>query len=164
MRRFGSWHHPVPALLAGTSPGAVLRHDIRALATPLPVFHQGRVALLGDAAHAMTPNLGQGGCQAIEDAVVLAHLTAPGADVPAALAAYSGMRVPRATAIARRSWQLGRLSAWTSRPAVALRTGLFSLAGLLGSASRAGRPRTCRERRAEGRRGLDGRHMGVRQR
>ena len=50
--------------------------------------------MLGDAAHAMTPNMGQGGCQAIEDAVVVAHLLADDADVPAALAAYTEGQTP----------------------------------------------------------------------
>jgi 2-polyprenyl-6-methoxyphenol hydroxylase-like FAD-dependent oxidoreductase len=68
---FGGWHDPIPALLRATRPESLLLHDIRYLATPLPSFHRGRVVLLGDAAHAMTPDLGQGGCQALEDAVAL---------------------------------------------------------------------------------------------
>jgi 2-polyprenyl-6-methoxyphenol hydroxylase-like FAD-dependent oxidoreductase len=68
---FGRWHDPIPALLRATRPESLLLHDIRHLATPLPTFHRGRVVLLGDAAHAMTPDLGQGGCQALEDAVEL---------------------------------------------------------------------------------------------
>ena len=40
-------------------------------AAPLPRFVQGRVALLGDSAHATTPDLGQGACQALEDSVVI---------------------------------------------------------------------------------------------
>lgn len=94
-RRFGAWHDPIPALLDRLDPGTaepvgILHHDFHELAVPLPRFHAGRVALLGDAAHAMTPNLGQGGCQAVEDAVVLAHLLARDPDVPSALAAYRG--------------------------------------------------------------------------
>ncbi|MER6827067.1 FAD-dependent oxidoreductase [Streptosporangium sp. NPDC000563] len=77
-RLFGDWHSPIPELLAAASSEKVLRNDIRYLATPLPAMHRGRVALLGDAAHAMTPNLGQGACQAIEDAVVLAHVVGDG--------------------------------------------------------------------------------------
>jgi 2-polyprenyl-6-methoxyphenol hydroxylase-like FAD-dependent oxidoreductase len=50
----------VPALLAGVTPGQVLRLDVAELAAPLPSFHRGRVALLGDAAHPMTPNLQPG--------------------------------------------------------------------------------------------------------
>src|ERR1700720_3570214 len=50
---------------------AILRNDIYDR-EPLPLWSENRITLLGDAAHPMTPNLGQGGCQAIEDAVVLA--------------------------------------------------------------------------------------------
>jgi 2-polyprenyl-6-methoxyphenol hydroxylase-like FAD-dependent oxidoreductase len=103
LRRFGDWHHPVPALLAAVTPGHVLRHDVYHQTDPLPAFHRGRTALLGDAAHAMSPNLAQGGNQAIEDAVVLAHHLAFGADRAAGLAAYSAERLPRTTAVVRRA-------------------------------------------------------------
>ncbi|MZD08726.1 NAD(P)-binding protein, partial [Streptomyces sp. SID5785] len=56
-RLFGGWHHPVPAILDAAEPDGVLRHDVHDLADPLPAFHRGRVALLGDAAHAMAPTL-----------------------------------------------------------------------------------------------------------
>ncbi|MEU6234463.1 FAD-dependent monooxygenase, partial [Kitasatospora sp. NPDC047058] len=91
-RRFGGWHEPVPALLAATRPDAVLHHDIGELATPLPSYTVGRVVLLGDAAHAMTPHLGQGACQALEDAVTLAAALATGPTVEAALARYDAAR------------------------------------------------------------------------
>ena len=74
---FDDWHEPIPAMLAGTPPESVLQNDIYDLAVPLVPFVQGRVVLLGDAAHAMTPNLGRGACSAIEDAGALArHLAA----------------------------------------------------------------------------------------
>ncbi|MEV6655238.1 FAD-dependent monooxygenase [Streptomyces sp. NPDC051219] len=111
VRRFAAWHDPIPALLdrlERLDPADVLHHDFCELATPLPGFHAGRVALLGDAAHAMTPNMGQGGCQAIEDAVVAAHLLAS-ENVPAALAAYTTARYRRTTRISRRSRRIGEL-------------------------------------------------------
>ncbi|RLU80426.1 monooxygenase [Streptomyces griseocarneus] len=135
-RLFGDWHHPVPGILAAADPAAVLRNDIHASAAPLPAYHHGRVALLGDAAHAMTPHLGQGGCQAIEDAVVLAHLLdeADG-DVPRALPAYTGARLPRTMDVVRRSGRIGRLTALSSVPACALRAAAISVLDRLGPAA-----------------------------
>ncbi|MFE4631761.1 FAD-dependent monooxygenase [Streptomyces sp. NPDC056773] len=120
LRRYGTWHDPIPALLERIDPAAVLQHDLYDLAAPLPRFHQGRLAWLGDAAHAMTPNLGQGGCQAVEDAAVLAHLL-DGADVRAALAAYSAARCARTDALRVRSRRAGRVAALTHPLAVAAR-------------------------------------------
>ncbi|MFG3344294.1 FAD-dependent oxidoreductase [Streptomyces sp. NPDC048018] len=129
-RRFGAWHDPIPALLdrVGRLPAAdVLRHDLYELAAPLPRLHHGRIAWLGDAAHAMAPNLGQGGCQAVEDAVVLAHLLPAGdggddADaVPAALAAYTAARRDRTDAVRVRARRAGRLGALRHPLAAAVR-------------------------------------------
>ncbi|MFI7238880.1 FAD-dependent monooxygenase [Streptomyces cyaneofuscatus] len=126
IRRFGAWHDPIPALLdrlgrRNPDPVGVLHHDFYELASPLPRFHSGRVALLGDAAHAMTPNMGQGGCQAIEDAVVVAHLLADDADVPAALAAYTKARHRRTTRISSRSRRIGELARLSHPLAVSAR-------------------------------------------
>jgi 2-polyprenyl-6-methoxyphenol hydroxylase-like FAD-dependent oxidoreductase len=129
--RFGRWHDPIPALLASVPPGQVLRLDVAELAEPLPAFHRGRVALLGDAAHPMTPNLGQGACQALEDAAVLTRLvTGRAADAgPAALAAYTAARLPRTTDITRWSRRAATMTTWTSPPAIAFRDNLTWLLG-----------------------------------
>jgi 2-polyprenyl-6-methoxyphenol hydroxylase-like FAD-dependent oxidoreductase len=97
-QRFGTWHEPIPAVLAHTQPGAVLRHDIYRLPN-LDSYHRGSVVLLGDAAHAMTPNLGQGGGQALEDAIVLAAAVSRTRDVATALAHYDHERRPRTQAM-----------------------------------------------------------------
>ncbi|MFG2901902.1 FAD-dependent monooxygenase [Streptomyces zaomyceticus] len=143
LRLFGDWHHPVPEILAAVDPDQVLRHDVHHLPDPLPAFHRGRVALLGDAAHAMMPSLGQGGNQAIEDAVVLAHHAAPAPAVhptraapgfrpSRALAAYTGDRLPRTTAIVRRAARTGALTMLSARPAVALRSTLVGAVSRFG--------------------------------
>ncbi|MEV4441743.1 FAD-dependent monooxygenase [Streptomyces sp. NPDC049577] len=106
-RRFGHWHDPIPALIDATPAGRVLRHDVLELAVPPPSYASGRIALLGDAAHAMTSDLGQGACQALEDAVVLAAALAGDEDVPRALARYDEQRRPRAGAIAEASRRMG---------------------------------------------------------
>ncbi|MFJ1757778.1 FAD-dependent monooxygenase [Kitasatospora sp. NPDC088134] len=146
-RRFGGWHHPVPELLAATAPAAVLHHDVRELRTPLPSFTVGRAVLLGDAAHAMTPNLGQGACQALEDAVTLAAALADATsttdtgttgtgtgtgtgttDLPAALAAYDAARRPRTRAVALAARRAGRMGQGLRNPvAVAARNAAMRL-------------------------------------
>jgi 2-polyprenyl-6-methoxyphenol hydroxylase-like FAD-dependent oxidoreductase len=133
VRRFGGWHEPIPSLLASAAPGDVLRHDVAELAGPLSSFHRGRVALLGDAAHPMTPNLGQGACQALEDAVVLARLAGgAGGGVEAALAAYSAARVRRTQHVVAWSRRMGAVTTWTSPLAVAVRDSLAAVVGKLG--------------------------------
>ncbi|MEV0977172.1 FAD-dependent monooxygenase [Streptomyces sp. NPDC049915] len=120
--RFAGWHDPIPELLAATRPQDVLHHDIHELATPLPTFASGRVALLGDAAHAMTTNLGQGACQALEDAVVLAAALAAEPSVEAALVRYDAERRPRSAGVARAARQAGRMGHQLTHPlAVGLR-------------------------------------------
>ncbi|MFF0075358.1 FAD-dependent monooxygenase [Streptomyces sp. NPDC005494] len=132
LRRFGDWHDPVPAIIGAVEPAQVLRHDVHQMTDPLPAYHRGRTALLGDAAHAMAPTLGQGGNQAIEDAIVLAHHVTPDADLGAGLAAYSAARQPRTTAIVRKAARLSRMMQLSGAPAVALRDGLMSTVSRLG--------------------------------
>ena len=147
-RRFGRWHDPIPGLIGAISPDRVLHDDVYWIAEPLPAYHRGRVAILGDAAHAMTPHLGQGACQAIEDAVVLASVAGPGtpAGRPAPadrrpspadrhprpdLAAYTSARLSRTRMVANGSYRATRLSGMTSPAAIALRNTGIRLAGRL---------------------------------
>jgi 2-polyprenyl-6-methoxyphenol hydroxylase-like FAD-dependent oxidoreductase len=127
VRLFGDWHDPIPAVLAAARPEDVLRHDVHHIADPLPAFHRGRVALLGDAAHAMPPTLGQGGNQAIEDAIVLAHHCDD-------LAAYSAARLPRTTAVARQAVRVARLNLTGNRAAMAVRDTLIAALSKAGPA------------------------------
>jgi 2-polyprenyl-6-methoxyphenol hydroxylase-like FAD-dependent oxidoreductase len=125
LRRFGGWHDPIPELLRSAEPGAIIRTDLYYLREPLPAMHAGRVALLGDAAHPMTPNLGQGACQAIEDAIVLAHLA--GGD----LAAYTEARLGRTAEVVRRSMSICRMTKVRNPLAVAARDAAMTLASRL---------------------------------
>ncbi|MCY1030714.1 FAD-dependent monooxygenase [Corallococcus sp. BB11-1] len=122
--RFSGWHAPIAALLAATPAERVLRTDIHDR-PPLPQWSRGRVTLLGDAAHPMTPNLGQGGCQAIEDAVVLADCLAAPGPVEDALRAYEARRLTRANQMVVRSRQMGRVGQWENGAARFVRDSLL---------------------------------------
>ncbi|AVR04123.1 FAD-dependent urate hydroxylase HpxO [Pluralibacter gergoviae] len=70
-RYFSGWAAPVQSLIARIDPQTINRIEIHDI-DPFDTLVRGRVALLGDAGHSTTPDIGQGGCAAMEDAVVLA--------------------------------------------------------------------------------------------
>lgn len=114
------FHAPVPSVVAATPDGAIVRLGIfdRPPRTP---WGRGRVTLLGDAAHPMTPNLGQGGCQAIEDAVVLGRLLTGTTSPAGALRSYEQARGGRTARMVRDSRIAGRIAQPGGRIAAALR-------------------------------------------
>ncbi|WJG12828.1 FAD-dependent monooxygenase [Gordonia sp. Swx-4] len=121
-QRFSSWHAPIGEILDATDPVDVGVLPIEELARPLSSFVRGRCVLVGDAAHAMTPNLGQGANQAMEDAATLtALLGRAGADVDDALRTYDRLRRRRTQRIARQASAVGKVGQWRSAPAVRLR-------------------------------------------
>lgn len=126
--RFAGYHAPIPQLLALSRQAPLLHRDILFL-PPLKRFVYGRAVLLGDAAHATTPNMGQGAGQALEDAMVLAvQLREHGRGaVDEALAAYDRQRVRRAATITRLSNRIGRIAQLEGRLPAALRDTLMPL-------------------------------------
>jgi len=106
---FAGWHEPIAKVVQATDAEAVSWLPIEELARPLPSFSQGRAVLLGDAAHAMTPNLGQGANQGFEDAATLCTVLRQTSDLPRALARYDTLRRPRTRDVARQSRLLGRV-------------------------------------------------------
>jgi len=119
--RFGDWHSPVGALIRATPEAEILRNDVYDRES-LKRWSVGRVTLLGDAAHPSTPDLGQGACQAIEDAVVLAGcLRERGGEPAAALEDYETRRRPRANAMSRQARRIGRMGRWKNPLACWLR-------------------------------------------
>jgi 2-polyprenyl-6-methoxyphenol hydroxylase-like FAD-dependent oxidoreductase len=102
LRRFAGWHAPVEAVLEATPDGAILRSDVYFL-NPLPRWSRDRLVLLGDAAHATTPGVGQGAAMAIEDAVVMADQLAATDELATALGRYESIRRPRAERVLKLS-------------------------------------------------------------
>jgi 2-polyprenyl-6-methoxyphenol hydroxylase-like FAD-dependent oxidoreductase len=125
-QRFRGWHHPVESLLAATSAEAILHNDIYDF-KPIKQWSQGRVTLLGDAAHPTTPNMGQGACQAIESSVVLARSLGQGNEVAASLRQYEIERMPRTAWITNQSWRIGQMGQLENNLACALRDFVMSL-------------------------------------
>lgn len=126
MARFASWHEPVAAIIEATPAERIMRTDIYDR-TPIERWHAGRVVLLGDAAHPMTPNLGQGAGQAIEDAVVLDECLAQATTIEEALTHYEQRRVARANGIVRASRQFGAIAQWSNPIAAWIRDRVMSL-------------------------------------
>lgn len=128
---FSGWHAPIPQLIAATDPADMHFTQVQEMARDLPTYAQGRLVLIGDAAHAMTPNLGQGGAQSLEDAatlaIVLDHLLAdpPGLmsteRLRRALERYDTLRLPRIREISRLSRNLGTIAHLRMPGASALR-------------------------------------------
>jgi 2-polyprenyl-6-methoxyphenol hydroxylase-like FAD-dependent oxidoreductase len=107
--RFAGWHKPIEQLLAMTPTDQIIRTDIFDR-PPISTWVDGRALLLGDAAHPMTPNLGMGACQAIEDAVVLSHALSTEPNIEAALLRYQTRRIPRANSFVNRCFRFGQVA------------------------------------------------------
>ncbi|WP_303639306.1 FAD-dependent oxidoreductase [Actinomadura madurae] len=135
------WHPAVPALIGATPPADIYVDAIARLARPLPTFAVGRIALLGDAAHAMTPDLGQGASQAFEDAAAITrHLDGAGPSMVAErLRRYDAERRPRANRLMRQSSRQSRLTSKTGATAWLRDAALRAIPSRLAT-RRAGRP------------------------
>jgi len=126
-RCFGGWHDPIPELLDRTEADACFATPVY-FRPPPTWLSRGHVVLIGDAAHPMTPDLGQGACQAIEDAVVLAEcLSKEGCSLDDSLAAFATRRLSRIRRIVREARMLGKLNSSSSRLSDLIRSSMFRL-------------------------------------
>ena len=106
---YNSFPSPIPNIIRHTAAENIIRVNLYDFA-PIKRWSRGRVVLVGDAAHAMTPNLGQGGAQATEDAFVLADALEQEATVEAAFSTYTRLRQPKAARIVHTAWWLGKVA------------------------------------------------------
>jgi 2-polyprenyl-6-methoxyphenol hydroxylase-like FAD-dependent oxidoreductase len=126
MEVFNGYHEPIPQILKQTTDHRLLHHDIYYL-PPIDRFSFGRIVLLGDAAHAMTPNMGQGAGQSIEDAFFLASHLKQNPTIEEALEKYERERIGRTRNITKMSNRIGLVAQLNGRVSVALRDSLFPL-------------------------------------
>ncbi len=108
-RKFSAFHHPIPEVLAQTRDEDLIWNDIIDL-KPIAQYAFGNICLIGDAAHATTPNMGQGACQAIEDAVVLADEIHKNEEVSVAFRKFEARRIKRTRYITNTSWNVGKVA------------------------------------------------------
>ena len=106
---FGDWNGPMRQFIEATPPESILRTDIQDRPPRFP-WGRGQLTLLGDAAHPMLPNLGQGGCQAIEDAVVLANCLKTSSSLESGLREYEKQRWRRTKYIVTNSHRICALA------------------------------------------------------
>ena len=121
---FDKYHKPIPQILQLAQEEALLHHDIYEL-PELEQFCFNRIALLGDAAHATTPNMGQGAGQAIEDAISLATHLRHAPSVDAAFQRYELERKKRTSLITRMSRWIGKMAQLDGSAPIMVRNALF---------------------------------------
>jgi 2-polyprenyl-6-methoxyphenol hydroxylase-like FAD-dependent oxidoreductase len=126
LQSFSGFHFPVAEIIRLTDSSKIIWNDIIDL-KPIPQFAFGRILLLGDAAHATTPNMGQGACQAIEGATILGKTIAKATDIQEAFRLFGQKRLKRTAFIVNRSWQIGKVAHWSNPFLCALRNLAFRM-------------------------------------
>lgn len=106
LERFADWAEPVGAIIEATPTDNIVERPI-CDRPPLKRWSEGRVVLLGDAAHPVVPSLGQGANMAFEDAYELATCLSTESNIEAALKAYENSRIPRTALIYEHSADQG---------------------------------------------------------
>jgi 2-polyprenyl-6-methoxyphenol hydroxylase-like FAD-dependent oxidoreductase len=126
LEMFQDWHQPIPELIAATEEANILKTDLYDRVPTFP-WSKENITLLGDAAHPTLPTLGQGGCMALEDALVLSRCLIENAEVILAFQEYESQRFPRTKMIVEESLQAAQMINWENPAAVALRETVMKL-------------------------------------
>lgn len=123
---FKEYHFPIPTLLNNTDEHQMIHRDVFDI-VPMDKFYHYRTVFIGDAAHAVTPNMGQGACQAIEDARILAEYLNKYENITQAFANYNAHRKEKVNTISKQSWNIGKMAQMNNRFLISLRNKLLTL-------------------------------------
>lgn len=123
---FDNYHPRVQQILEKSSDDNLIKNPICDI-KPLNQFAFEKVLLIGDAAHATTPNLGQGACQAIEDVMILHQEIASGKRIPSAFRSFERRRVEKTKFIIETSRKLGAIGQIENKFLISLRNIIFKL-------------------------------------
>ncbi|MFZ4928094.1 FAD-dependent monooxygenase [Chryseobacterium sp. Mn2064] len=123
-KSFSEFHPDIQSIVSQCRESAIFTSNIADL-KPIDCWQREQVCLVGDAAHATTPNLGQGACQAIEDAYVLGKLLSKEQNIQTAFQQYEAIRKPKALQVVNSSRIVGRLAHIDNRLGVWLRNNLM---------------------------------------
>ena len=117
---FSHFNPIVSKIISSTDKNAIITNEMIDL-KPISSWSKNRVCLVGDAAHATTPNLGQGACQAIESGFVLAKCLSENNDYSVAFNKYESMRMKTAVEVVKTSWKIGKIAHLENRVGAKLR-------------------------------------------
>jgi len=122
---FKDFHYPIPELIAASNENEIMQHDLWDFA-PISSYKKDNMLLLGDAAHAMTPNLGQGAAQSMEDALIISRCVANENTIQDAFSKFEQQRIPKASQLVKTGWRIGQVTNWRNPVLCKLRNTLVA--------------------------------------
>tara|TARA_R110002033_G_scaffold52713_3_gene100248 strand:- start:554 stop:1687 length:1134 start_codon:yes stop_codon:yes gene_type:complete len=122
---FGDYNSVIKNIIKSTKKEHINTAEISDL-NPTSIWFKENVCLIGDSAHATTPNMGQGACQAIEDAYVLSECLHK-YEIAKAFSEYQKLRLPKAHQVVKTSWLVGKMAHISNPILIGLRNQLLSL-------------------------------------
>jgi 2-polyprenyl-6-methoxyphenol hydroxylase-like FAD-dependent oxidoreductase len=123
---FKEFHSDILNLILATNKDQIIVNDIIDL-KPIDKWQDKNICLIGDAAHATTPNMGQGACQAIEDAYVLGRLLDEGIALEETFKIYEKLRIKKAHTIVNSSWTFGKIAQIENNQGIWLRNKMMKI-------------------------------------
>ncbi len=122
---FSTYNTVIKGIISSTEKEQINTAEISDL-KPTSIWYKENICLIGDAAHAMTPNLGQGACQAIEDAFVLSECLGK-YETTRAFEEYQKLRLPKAHQVVKTSWLIGKIAHLKNPVLIGLRNQMLRL-------------------------------------